>query len=463
LLANNLRVDGWRVRLLDLLPDRNVGLKELGNSWQDLALSARPVITNKLRFIVSELQSGSYSLSVIREIFNDLLLKEAANKPLRSKIFSVTDKGNRRSNNEDHHYPTQLDLYVLPVNYNQNLANSLMMVCDGMGGHDSGEVASYLAIESLKVQIKMFLLEMAKNYELLEPEMVKESLATIIRVANNVIYSRNEAEGKNQQYSMGTTLVMALQLPQLGIFGNSHEVYVANVGDSRAYWITKNGCQRLTVDDDWITKGVKLGKSFYRQALQNPRYGRLTQALGVRDSAYIEPNIQRFMVVEDGILLLCSDGLSDYDFLETYWRQFFPDVLENKVSLQEAMESLLSLAIAKNGHDNITIVANYYGVSPQESVVVNLGVGDLETNHVLQADIPDASSLVLAASSRVRFNEEIIEGELEEMAESEDFDWKWWLSIVMAVVVGMSSYMVTQWALESEFTPPLIKDVPMQQ
>jgi serine/threonine protein phosphatase PrpC len=303
---------------------------------------------------------------------------------------------------------------------------------------------------------------MAKNCEVLTPDLVKESLATIIRVTNNVIFYRNESEGKSNKNSMGTTLVMALQLPQFAMSGNTHEVYVANVGDSRAYWITSNSCKQLTVDDDWVTRGVKLGKSFYRQALQNSLSGKVTQALGIKDSYYLEPKIQRFMIVEDGVLLLCSDGLSDYNFLENNWQNFIPDVLQNKVSLQNALESLLRLAIEKNGHDNITIVATCYVVSPQESVVVNLG--DLEST-TLTNDIPDASALVLTASSMLGKQPEIFEGELgEEMiSECKDFDWKWLFSLIMVVVVGVSSYVVTQWILQPEFNPPLRKDPPVQE
>ncbi len=462
LIANNVRVDGWRIRLVELIKGKNISLKDLGTSWDNLAILAGNGLSNKLEFVVSELKQEAYSLAIIQEILNELLIKEATNKPWRTKIFSVTDKGKKRDHNEDYYYPTELDLYILPINYNLNLANNLMIVCDGMGGHENGELASYLAIESLKVQMKMFLTEMAKNYEILTPAMVKESLATILRVTNNLIYSRNQSEGKSDKSSMGTTLIMALQLPQIALSGNTHEVYLANVGDSRAYWITTNSCQQLTVDHDLATKNVKIGKNIYRQALQNPFSGKLTQALGIRDSFYLEPTIQRFIIVEDGVLLLCSDGLSDYNFLENNWSNFIHDVLEGRISLQNAMQSLLKLAIEKNGHDNITIVATFYGVSPQESVVVNFG--DLD-NTPLVHDIPDASALVLGASSMMREQPEFLKAELEDevIPESDDFDGKWLLLILLAVLIGFSSYVITQWKLEPRFNPPLINDVNMQK
>lgn len=452
LIPENLRVDNWRIRLLELVPNQKTSLKQLGDSWQNLAISASTKISSKLEFIVSELQKATYPLNIIQEIFNELLLKQATEKPLRTKITSATAKGHQPTNNEDYYYPTELDLYVAPINHLQNLAHNIMIICDGMGGHEGGEIASHLGVESLKIQLKMFLAEFIKTYEIINPEIIKQELAAIIRVTNNLIYSRNKLEGKKDKSIMGTTLVMALQLPQIAIKGNTHEVYLVNIGDSRAYWLTLNNCQQLTVDDDCTTREILLVKKTYRQALQQPFSNKLTQALGVKDGEHLYPNIQRFILVEDGVLLLCSDGLSDNDFLEQNWHNFIPQVLRGEVSLKETIISLLQLAIEINVHDNITIVATLYGVSPQDSVVVNMG--DLETINSIN-DIPDASSLVLAASSQIQEKSKIWEEKLVEevvVTKSNIFPWKWLLLTLVALVFGISSYLIT-WKSQPQFNP----------
>uniref|UniRef100_A0ACD5H226 PP2C family protein-serine/threonine phosphatase n=1 Tax=Desertifilum tharense IPPAS B-1220 TaxID=1781255 RepID=A0ACD5H226_9CYAN len=152
--------------------------------------------------------------------------------------------------------------------------------------------------------------------------MAGSSRVSTVRVVNNQIAAQNDTQGRELRQRMGTTLVMALQLPQrvglqAGRVGNSHELYIAHVGDSRAYWMTPNYCQLLTVDDDVSVREVRMGRSLYRECLRRPDAGALTQALGTRDAEFVRPTVRRFILEEDGILLLCSDGLSDRDRIES--------------------------------------------------------------------------------------------------------------------------------------------------
>ncbi|MHC5830810.1 MAG: PP2C family protein-serine/threonine phosphatase, partial [Nostoc sp.] len=103
---------------------------------------------------------------------------------------------------------------------------------------------------------------------------------------------------------------------------NTHELYLANVGDSRAYWITRNYCQLLTVDDNVATREVRLAQSLYRKALLRADASALTQALGTKDAESLRLKVQRLIVEEDGILLLCSDGLSDNNWVEQSWQNY---------------------------------------------------------------------------------------------------------------------------------------------
>jgi hypothetical protein len=107
--------------------------------------------------------------------------------------------------------------------------------------------------------------------------------------------------------------------------------------------------------------------------LQRPDAGALTQAVGTRDAELLRPTVRRFILEEDGLLLLCSDGLSDNDWLEELCADYPRDVFSGKLSLEAAVRSLIDLANQKNGHDNISVVLTYCAVSPQYPVVLNLG------------------------------------------------------------------------------------------
>jgi serine/threonine protein phosphatase PrpC len=250
-------------------------------------------------------------------------------------------------------------------------------VCDGIGGHEGGEVASQLAVQSIKLQVRALLAELTEDPEIMTPELVSQQLSAIIRVANNLIASRNDEQERESRRRMATTLLVALQLPQIVRLpdgtGNAHELYIASVGDSRAYWITPRYCQQLTVDDDVATREVRMGRSLYRKALQRPDAGALTQAVGTKDAELLRPTVRRFILEEDGLLLLCSDGLSDNDWIEEYCRDYPQDVFSGKLSLEAAVQSLIDLANQKNGHDNTSVILTYCAVSPQYPAVLNLG------------------------------------------------------------------------------------------
>ncbi len=154
-----------------------------------------------------------------------------------------------------------------------------------------------------------------------------QQLEASVRVVNNLIANHNDTQGREDRRRMGTTLVMGLQVPQRlrsasgSLLENSHELYLVNVGDSRAYWITPRYCHKLTVDDDVAVREVRMGRGLYREALQRPDAGALTQALGTRDSEFLHPTVQRFILEEDGLLLLCSDGVSDNELVEQNWAE----------------------------------------------------------------------------------------------------------------------------------------------
>ena len=397
LVEENLRVEGWRLRLRELFTHTErlgnsqsrsrgggiataqtptlVTLRELGESWTSLARKASPEIAPKLEAIAAELKRDSITYTTLCKTLNQILLEQAARRPLRIQIASATDTGPQQLSNEDSYYPTTEEIARNGIQDPGRLISHFMVICDGIGGHEGGEIASQLAIQSLKLQVRALLAESVEDPELMPPDLVEEQLTAIVRIANNLICFRNDEQKRESRRRMATTLVMALQLPQqvanleLGV-GNSHELYLVHVGDSRAYWIAENYCQLLTVDDDVTTREIRLARSLPVAAAQRPDAGALTQALGTREADRLRPTIQRLIVEEDGILLLCSDGLSDNQLLERYWEEFAPNVLAGRQSLESAVEYLIKLANQKNGHDNTSIVAALYSVSSVYSGLV---------------------------------------------------------------------------------------------
>jgi protein phosphatase len=128
------------------------------------------------------------------------------------------------------------------------------------------------------------------------------------------------------------------------------------VGDSRAYWITPDYCHQLTVDDDIAGREVRAGRQTWPQALERSDAGALTQALGTRSGDHLQPHIQRFIFDETGILLLCSDGLSDNYRIEDAWANYIGLIIKDIVTLDSAVASWIELANQKNGHDNTAVV-----------------------------------------------------------------------------------------------------------
>ncbi len=372
LAVDNIRVEGWRIQLCQLFWDDKVldptepidqsipslKLADLANVWLSWVDQSKPAVMERLRLICYEMQTPEAELGAIAAQLNQLLLEQAAQLPLRLRVSSATDSGPQHDHNEDTCYPL-LDSSQPGAD---GLTPRLAIVCDGIGGHEGGEVASQMAVRSLTLQIQAMLTEVASQTELLSPEMIGEQLEAVVRVINDLIASQNDAQGRESRRRMGTTLVMALQLPQRislperTLEGNSHELYLVTVGDSRAYWITQRYCHCLTLDDDVAVREVRTGRMLYREAILRPDAGALIQALGTRDSEFLRPTIQRFVIEEDGILLLCSDGLSDNHWIENSWARVMEDALKGRRSLAAVTESWIDLANQKNGHDNVSVV-----------------------------------------------------------------------------------------------------------
>jgi protein phosphatase len=263
----------------------------------------------------------------------------------------LTDVGGQRQHNEDcFGIETAVNKLEFPRGKNIQ-ARGLYILCDGMGGHAGGEVASSMAVKTLQ----QYFQENWLSAQLPSEEVIREA----IQLANKVIYDANQQDARSGVGRMGTTLVMVLL--------QDNQVAVAHVGDSRLYRLNrKTGLEQVTLDHEVgqreILRGVEPSLAYAR-----PDAYQLTQALGPRDENYVNPDVQFLELNEDTLLILASDGLSDNSLVEQHWKSHLDPLLSSSSNLDQGVNALIDLANQYNGHDNITAVLVRAKVAPRHS------------------------------------------------------------------------------------------------
>lgn len=241
---------------------------------------------------------------------------------VRTKILfaNVTDVGLARRQNEDRAVVCEPgeDL-ALKMGY-------LIALADGMGGHAAGEVAADLALREL----------IQRYYSFEGGADPKTILRTVIGEVNSEVF--DQAQARSELNTMGTTLVCAVLKDDL--------VWIANVGDSRAYLIRGGIALRLTKDHSWEEE-QGLGKE---EAKRSPFRGVITRAIG--KSATVEVDVFSDRLQPGDVLLLCSDGLTKHVPDATIGKQ-----VSHIRDLRKACFSLIRAAKQQGGTDNITVVA----------------------------------------------------------------------------------------------------------
>ncbi|MCS7029963.1 MAG: protein phosphatase 2C domain-containing protein [Gloeomargarita sp. SKYG116] len=337
-----LRVEGPVLRLRELVVDKGrVTLAHLGQLLQRLVPSAKPGVREPLaQWCEAMIQQQITSAEDWLQRIEQTLAQFRDEWHSRVRVLAQTDPGPTRRRNEDACYPVSYQPHTdtLPLG----------IVCDGIGGHEGGDVAAQLAIEAVSQYLKPQVLMRLATKNILE-----ELVAAVLH-ANDRLTHLNNQQQRQERQRMGTTLTLAL--------ARGYELFIVNVGDSRAYWITRRGCYQLTTDDDVASREVRLGYSLYPQAIHQPAAGALVQALGISASNVLHPTLQRLLLDEDSLLLLCSDGLSDNNLVDQYWRQELLPVLTGERDLATATRRLIELANRRNGHDNVTVVLLHYQV-----------------------------------------------------------------------------------------------------
>ncbi len=234
---------------------------------------------------------------------------------LRTVTLSL--QGKARNNNED--------------SYFADASQSLLMVADGMGGHQAGEVASSMAVNSILESISVAI-KNNQDQDLAPEEVLREAFY----YANNKIfsYSSQNAELKN----MGSTLTVAWLV--------KGQLYIGHVGDSRAYFFGR-GAEQLTVDHSVAGELLREGGITKAEAEEHPKKHMLTRALGVEQ--LVEVDVYHYQWQANDVLLLCTDGLSNLLDLEEILPKI--DVSKDKT---EILAALVTMAEEAGSLDDIT-------------------------------------------------------------------------------------------------------------
>jgi protein phosphatase len=253
--------------------------------------------------------------------------------------FGLTDIGRRRQTNEDAFLLTDLsgDASNAPLlNTNQiGERGALLIVADGMGGTEAGEVASALAVSTLHDGLQLGEVQQAAS----------EQLRQMTERANACI--RQHAQRSSQLDGMGTTLTAALVRDGIA--------YLAQIGDSRAYLIRGQSIRQLTKDQSYVQRMVDDGLLSPEEAARHPYRNVIMQALGVESD--IKVALTAIALQRNDYLLLCSDGLSGYVTSEEMLQ-----IVQGADSPAYACRLLTEVANARGGEDNITvIVAQFAG------------------------------------------------------------------------------------------------------
>ena len=236
--------------------------------------------------------------------------------------FGKSDIGNKRTSNED--------------NYGWYLCSerdvSFFIIADGMGGHQAGEVASKIAVDG-------FLLEASKYCKSKTKKVLETFAKKTLEKLNADIYDKAcldcELEG------MGTTSVIAIVSEPF--------VTIANVGDSRAYLISKREQKQLTVDHSYVEELISEGLLEREKAHSHPDSHIITRALGSGSSILVDTF--NYNYEKSDILILCSDGLNTMVRDEKIY-----EIANKASSPEEICNSLIEEAKKNGGNDNITII-----------------------------------------------------------------------------------------------------------
>lgn len=242
---------------------------------------------------------------------------------MKISVFGLSDVGKLREINEDS---------FLISGFENESPFGYALLADGMGGHNAGEIASSTAVNTVKF-------ELDKTFDDKTHDKIIYNIMGSIDYANKKIYDLSISD--INKAGMGSTFVLAYVVDS--------NLYIANIGDSRAYLINKNECFQITVDHSVVQRLVELGSITPEEASVHPDKNIITRALGTEQ--YVETDLFEYNLQIGDYILLCSDGL--YEMVD---KETFSDIVLNSESIEVAVNKLITLANENGGRDNITVV-----------------------------------------------------------------------------------------------------------
>ncbi|MBW8828833.1 MAG: Stp1/IreP family PP2C-type Ser/Thr phosphatase [Burkholderiales bacterium] len=238
------------------------------------------------------------------------------------EFFCATDTGRARNNNED--------------SVAVDEPSALIVLADGMGGYNAGEVASGMATSFIKTELGRWLQEASATASDTD---VRRAMDICVDNANRAIF--NAANSNHQFAGMGTTLVV-------GVFREGR-LLMGHVGDSRGYRLRAGRLTQITHDHSLLQEQIDAGLITVEQAAFSANKNLVTRAVGVEDTVLLETHLHDTMPGD--VYLLCSDGLSDMLDDET-----IAQLLQASDSLEEGGSGLIDAANDAGGKDNISVI-----------------------------------------------------------------------------------------------------------
>jgi len=246
---------------------------------------------------------------------------------------NLTDKGLQREQNEDF------------LAYFDTCNGHVFVLCDGIGGHNAGEYASQLAVETVG--------------EFLNTNYIKnpfDAIENAIKQANTKVFKKSN--NNPDYYGMGTTIVLVLI--------RDNRIYYGHIGDSRIYHFSKNKLTQITKDHSYVQKLVDKGVISEKEAKDHPRKNEISKALGL--DAFIEPDVAPSALIpqNNDFILLCSDGLNN--MLSD--KKIESEIKKNN-SIIDIAEQLINLSNKKGGSDNISVqLIKFFNLSTENIIEI---------------------------------------------------------------------------------------------
>ncbi|MEJ2451266.1 MAG: Stp1/IreP family PP2C-type Ser/Thr phosphatase [Gammaproteobacteria bacterium] len=270
---------------------------------------------------------------------------------IKLAVYGLTDVGLSREHNED--------------SISWDIELGLVMLADGMGGHNAGEIASELAVTAIRDAL----------LDVLTPDMVESKLIKCEEAVREAVIYANEdiheqANHRIECAGMGTTVVLTLF--------HEDKVTYAHVGDSRIYRLRNGEFKQLTLDHSLVQEMIDNGYLSQEEAMVSSSRNLITRALGIAPNVEVDVTTETLDI--DDVYLMCSDGLSDL-----LTEQDMAKILvTQRDNLGDAAQYLVDMANERGGTDNISVIlvamheafSDDRGLSSLQSQELDLGDND---------------------------------------------------------------------------------------